>query len=65
MHDCIAQLCVQFYYGIAGGGDILARRFPENFRNAIPEYAVALAATCVSDQCATPNIIDFEVITGV
>lgn len=48
MHECIAQLCVNFYYGSAGGNDPLARRYREDFKNEIPEHAVVMAATCVS-----------------
>lgn len=48
MHECIAQLCVDFYYDLSGGTKILARTFSEDFQRRVPERAVALAATCVS-----------------
>lgn len=48
MHECIAQLCIDFYYNLAGGKRFLARQFPEDFQHRVPERAVALAATCVS-----------------
>ncbi len=48
MHECIVQLCIDFYYDSAGGTKILARLFPEDFEHRVPERAVALAATCVS-----------------
>jgi hypothetical protein len=48
MHECIAQLCVNFYYGSAGGSAALARIFPADFKDSVPENAVAMAATCVS-----------------
>ena len=48
MHECIAQLCVNFYYGHPGGKEPLARRYREEFRRSVPEHAVAMAATCAS-----------------
>jgi hypothetical protein len=48
MHECIAQVCINFYYGTAGGLAILARHFLSDFKNSVPEYAVAIVATCVS-----------------
>ena len=48
MHECIAQMCINFYYGSAGGSVVLARRFPADFKHTVPEYAIAIVATCVS-----------------
>jgi Domain of unknown function (DUF6532) len=48
MHPCVKQVCVNFFYGSGGGEDVLARRFPDDFNHAVPEHAVAVAATCVS-----------------
>jgi len=48
MHECIAQLCIDFYYDLAGGTKILGRFYTEEFKHRVPERAVALAATCVS-----------------
>jgi Domain of unknown function (DUF6532) len=47
-HPCIGALCVQFYYGSAGGKYPLAKAFPEDFRTSIPEHAVAVAMTTVN-----------------
>ena len=41
-------MCINFYYGSAGGTDILARCFSADFKDTIPEHAVAIVATCVS-----------------
>jgi hypothetical protein len=49
MHECIAHLCIDFYYDLAGGTKILARLFAEDFKHKVPEHAIALAATCVSN----------------
>ena len=47
-HPCIRALCVEFFYGPAGGKEPLAKLFPEDFSTSIPEHAVAAAMTCVS-----------------
>jgi hypothetical protein len=47
-HECIAQMCINFYYGSAGGNIVLARCFPADFKHTVPEYAIAIVATCVS-----------------
>ena len=43
-HDCIKWCCTFFYKG----DNALARYFPDNFKNAVPEHAIALVITCVS-----------------
>jgi hypothetical protein len=48
MHECIAHLCIDFYYDLAGGTKVLARLFAEGFKRKVPERAIDLAATCVS-----------------
>ena len=48
MHECIAQLCIDFYYDLAGGTKILGRFYTKEFKHRVPERAVALVATCVS-----------------
>ena len=57
-HECIAQLCINFYYGSAGGSVVLARCFPTDFKRTVPEHAIAMAATCVSRS----DILDFCLI---
>jgi hypothetical protein len=54
-HECIAQMCINFYYGSAGGNFVLARCFPADFKHTVPEYAIAIVATCVSRS----DILDF------
>ncbi|KAF8871277.1 hypothetical protein CPB84DRAFT_1855089 [Gymnopilus junonius] len=46
-HPCIRDLCIEFYYGL--GKDSLARQHPEAFSTTIPEYAVAIAITCIEE----------------
>ena len=45
-HPCIEKLCVTFFYT---GKKSLARLFPDDFMDTIPEKAVALVMTCVCD----------------
>ena len=44
----IAALCIEFYYGSAGGKELLAKLFPDDFSTIVPEHAVAAIITCVS-----------------
>jgi hypothetical protein len=48
-HPGIAALCIDFYYGSAGGKVPLAKLFPNDFSTIIPEHAVVVAMTCVSN----------------
>ena len=48
-HPCIGALCVNFFYGSSGGSPPLAKKFPEDFQASVPEHAVAVAMTCVSN----------------
>lgn len=47
-HPGIAALCIEFYYGSAGGKEPLAKLFPDDFSTIVPEHAVAAIMTCVS-----------------
>ncbi|KAJ3515845.1 hypothetical protein NLJ89_g1505 [Agrocybe chaxingu] len=44
-HPCLKRLCIQFFYG--DGTDSLAHLFPAEFKDSIPEHAVAVAAACI------------------
>ena len=44
-HPCLRDICVNFFYA---GKNTLARMFPDDFRNEIPDNAIALVATAVS-----------------
>jgi WD40 repeat protein len=43
-HPCIAEFIIQFYYR---GDNALAKFFPDDFKDAVPDHAVALVLTCV------------------
>jgi hypothetical protein len=48
-HPCIKALCIGMYYHEGGKPrKSVAYAFREDFKTSVPEYAVALAATCVS-----------------
>ena len=47
-HPGIAALCIEFFYGSAGGKEPLAKLFPEDFSTIVPEHAVAAVMACVS-----------------
>lgn len=44
MHECIKDVCIEFYYRT--GANALARESDE-FRDSVPEHAVALVVACV------------------
>ena len=44
-HTSLQELCKSFYYV---GANKIAARFPDEFSEAVPRLAVALAATAVS-----------------
>lgn len=54
-HPAIEELCVQFYYYDKNG---LARIFPDDFKNEVPDHAVALAMTCVSVSIYLRHVIN-------
>ncbi|KAF8812145.1 hypothetical protein BYT27DRAFT_7207910 [Phlegmacium glaucopus] len=41
-HPCIRDICIKFFYT---GKNALARTFPDDFRNSIPDHVIALVAT--------------------
>lgn len=43
-HPAIGKLIGKIFYS---GPESLAKKFPEDFKNSVPEHAVALAITCV------------------
>ena len=65
MHECIAQLCVNFYYGSAGGKDPLARRYRPDFKDSIPEHAVIMAATCVSNTLPYSELLSLSISVDI
>ena len=44
----MAALCIEFFYGSAGGKEPLAKLFPEDFSTIVPEHAVAAVMACLS-----------------
>ena len=44
-HPCIGKLAIAFFYT---GKKSLGYLFPNDFKNSIPDKAVALVMTCVS-----------------
>ncbi|KAF9527845.1 hypothetical protein CPB83DRAFT_894798 [Crepidotus variabilis] len=48
MHPCIRDLCIKFFYSKEHHG--LAHHYPDNFKDIIPERAVALVTTAI--RCA-------------
>lgn len=56
-HPCIKALCIGFYYhGCGKPRKSVAYAFRDDFKTSVPEYAVALAATCVS---ISSNVVKF------
>ncbi|KAF9522019.1 hypothetical protein CPB83DRAFT_920324 [Crepidotus variabilis] len=47
MHPCIRDLCIEFFYSKKQDG--LAHHFPDEFKDFVPERAVALVITAVGD----------------
>ncbi|PPQ99351.1 hypothetical protein CVT26_014014, partial [Gymnopilus dilepis] len=45
-HPCIQALCIDFFYG---DKDSLASHFPEDFKDAVPEAALKLVMTCITN----------------
>ena len=43
-------MCINFFYGRHGGSPPLAKLFPEDFQESIPEHAVVVVMVAVSDQ---------------
>ncbi|CAA7259012.1 unnamed protein product [Cyclocybe aegerita] len=44
-HPCIRELCIQHFYG--NGQDSIAKTFEDQFKDAIPEHAIAVVMACV------------------